>query len=67
MDYSNKPLKELLSQREVFTIFDEEFHKATWLDLSGLQDSESSISDLRADDIVPSTVLDSIESQLKSL
>ncbi len=67
MDYSNKPLKELLSQREVFTIFDEEFHKATWLDLSALQDSDSSISDLRADDIVPSSVLDSIELQLKSL
>ena len=67
MDYSNKPLKELLSQRDVFTIFDEEFHKATWLDLSALQDSDSSISDLRADDIVPSSVLDSIELQLKSL
>ena len=67
MDYSNSTLRELLSNREVFAIFDEEFHKGTWLDVTALQASESRISDLHAVGTVPADVLDRIEARLSQI
>ena len=67
MDYSRSTIGELLLNREVFAIFDEEFHKGTWLDVTALQASESRFSDLRADDIVPADVLERIEKRLAEL
>ena len=65
MDYKQIPLSELLSDRRVFGIFDEEFHKATWLDVTALLGSESTLGGLYNDGIVPPEVLDRILSRLE--
>lgn len=65
MDYKKLPLSEILREREVFVIFDEEFQKDTWLDVTALQTSESTIEDLRTDGIVPEDVLVRIETRIE--
>ncbi len=65
MQFKEIPLSELLNNREVFEIFDEEFHNATWLDASALLGSESTLVDLYADGIVPASVLDKIVAALQ--
>ena len=67
MQYNELPLKDLLSDRNVFGIFDEEFHKAGWLDVTALLDSESRVSDLYQDRTVPEEVLDRIAQRLNNL
>ena len=65
MDYKTLPLSEVLRDRDIFVIFDEEFQKDTWLDVTALQASESTIEDLRTDGIVPDAVLDRIELRIE--
>ena len=65
MDYRQVPLSELLQDRRIFAIFDEEFHKNTWLDVTALLGSESTLGGLYEDGIVPPEVLDSILKRLK--
>lgn len=67
MQYEDIPLKDLLSDRQVFGIFDEEFRDGGWLDVTALLDSESSFSDLYRDGTVPVTVLDRIKDRLADL
>ena len=67
MDYKKIPLAKLLSDRRIFGIFDEEFRKSTWLDVTGLIGSESTLGGLYDDGIVPSDVLDRIIERLKNL
>lgn len=57
-------LKDLLSNREVFQIFDEEFSGAIWLDVTALLKSESTMADLYKDNTVPKEVLDRIVARL---
>ncbi len=64
MDYKKVPLSELLSDRRIFNIFDEEFRKAKWLDVTALLGSESTLGGLYSDGIVPADVLDSIIKRL---
>ena len=65
MQISQVPLSELLKNRDIFEIFDEEFHNATWLDVTALLDSESTLEDLYRDRIVPGQVLDRIVAALR--
>lgn len=62
-----KPLKEILKNREIFNVFHTEFQKDPWLNLAGLQSSEASILDLYRDGTVPREVLDAIVARLGSL
>ena len=64
MNYRQYPLSELLQNREVIAIFDEEFQKGTWLDVTALLDSESTIDELYCDGTVPAETLDSIVARL---
>ena len=66
-DFRNKPLSELLQDRSIFHIFDEEFQKAGWLDVTALLNSESRIEDLYEDKIVPADVLDRIVEKVNAL
>lgn len=65
MDYKNIPLSEILRDRDIFVIFDEEFQKDTWLDVTALQGSDSTIEDLRSDKTVPENVLERIEKRIE--
>ncbi len=65
MQIIDMPLSVLLRQRDIFEIFDEEFHNATWLDASALLGSESTLKGLYADGIVPDAVLDRIVETLR--
>ncbi len=65
MQITDMPLSGLLRQRDIFEIFDEEFHNATWLDASALIGSESTLKGLYADKIVPDAVLDRIVATLR--
>lgn len=67
MQYDDIPLKMLLSDRQVFGVFDEEFRNGGWLDVTALMDSESCFSDLYRDDTVPAKVLDRIKQRLTEL
>ena len=67
MDFKDTPLSELLQNREIFAVFDKEFQKTSWLDLTALLRSESSIKDLYADTIVPHEVLDNVVKKLDFL
>ena len=53
MDYREYPLSELLKNRKIFAVFDEEFQKGTWLDATALLGSESTINQLYRDGTVP--------------
>ena len=64
MDYKERPLSELLQDREIFAIFDDEFQKAIWLDVTALLSSESTLQSLYADGTVPKDVLDAIEKRI---
>ncbi|MDD6351707.1 MAG: hypothetical protein PUG16_04835 [Lachnospiraceae bacterium] len=66
-DFRNKPLSELLQDRSIFHIFDEEFQKAGWLDVTALLNSESRIEDLYEDKTVPADVLDRIVERVSAL
>ena len=66
MEYKNIPIRDLLMDRRVFQIFDSEFSKSKWLNLSALQESESSIADMVADHTIPDDIMKSIEEQLSN-
>ncbi len=65
MDIMQQPLSVLLQNRDIFAVFDEEFHKATWLDVTALLSSERTLSDLYTDGIVPTAVLDEIVKRIE--
>ena len=65
MDYKQQPLSELLQNRAIFAIFDEEFQRATWLDVTALLSSESTLLDLYTDGIVSADVLDKIVKRIE--
>ena len=65
MDISKEPLSVILQDRDIFSVFDEEFQKATWLDVTALLSSESTLTDLYNDDTVPADVLDEIVNRIK--
>ena len=64
MDYREYPLSELLKNRKIFAVFDEEFQKGTWLDAAALLGSEGTINQLYRDGTVPSETLDRIVERL---
>ncbi len=64
MDFRDYPLSLLLKNRDIFAIFDEEFNKGTWLDVTALLNSESSINQLYSDDTVPAETLNRIVARL---
>lgn len=65
-DFCKLPLSELLQDRSIFHIFDEEFQKAGWLDVTALLNSESRIQDLYDDKTVPAEVLDRIVERVRT-
>ncbi len=66
MSYKTVPFSQLLQQREIFAIFDEEFRKgSTWLDASAIVHSESSIEDAYKDGTIPSDTLDAIVKRIE--
>ena len=65
MEYKKLPLSEILRKREIFVIFDEEFQKDTWLNVTALQGSDSTIEDLHTDKVVPENVLERIEARIE--
>jgi len=67
MKLQEMSLAELLSNREIFAIFDEEFHRGSWLDVTALLKSEGNLEDLYRDGSVPSEVLDRIKERLSDL
>ncbi len=67
MDYKNTPLSQLLRDREMFAIFDDEVQKATWLDVTALLSSDSTVMDLYADGTVPKEVLDAIDKRMPKI
>ncbi len=64
MDYREYPLSQLLQNRKIFDVFDEEFQKGTWLDVTALLGSDSTINQLYRDGTVPRETLDSIVQRL---
>lgn len=64
MDYREYPLSQLLKNRKIFAVFDEEFQKGTWLDAAALLGSDSTINQLYRDGTVPRDTLDSIVTRL---
>ena len=65
MDYKQMPMSELLKDRAVYSIFDDEFSKGTWLDVTGLVRSDATLMDLYNDGTVPGQVLDNIIDRLR--
>ena len=65
--YEDIPLSQLLKERQIFEIFDDEFRNEGWLDVTALIGSESSIKDLEADQTIPATVLERIKTRLAAL
>ena len=57
MNYEDMPLCELLQKPGIFEIFDDEFHKDSWLDVTVLLASDSSLKDIVADGTVPDAVV----------
>ena len=51
----------------MFAIFDDEFQKATWLDVTALLSSDSTVMDLYADGTVPKEVLDAIDKRMPKI
>ncbi len=66
MDYRQMPLSVLLRNREVFELFDAEFARGTWLDVTALLGSDCTIVDLYQDGTIPSEILDEIMKKLDS-
>jgi len=64
MDILDRPLAEILADRKIFNIFDEEFRNAGWLDVTALLKSESTFNDLYKDGTVPEAVLDRIKEKI---
>lgn len=67
MDFRNIPFSELLQDREVFGIFDEIFQKGTWLDVSALVASDSTIESSYKDGTIPESSLDEIVEKLNEI
>lgn len=67
MDYFNCSLRELLQDRDIYTIFDEEFQKKSWLDLTALLRSDGTFVGLYEDGTVPRDVLDAIADRLDKM
>ena len=66
MDILDRPLAEILVDRQIFSIFDEESRNAGWLDVTALLKSESSLNDLYRDGTVPEAVLDRIKEKISA-
>lgn len=61
MGFDEMPLSQLLQNRDVFKIFEDEFAKgSTWLDVTALLDSDSTLQDLAADHTIPQETLEAI-------
>jgi hypothetical protein len=58
------PFSKILKNRAVFDIFDQEFQKEDWLELSALLSSDCCIDDCYKDGTVPAAVLDEIVKKL---
>ena len=67
MRLKDMPLSQVLRDRTIFGIFDEEFQKEPWLDLTALLQSESSVTQIYGDDIVPREILDRVIERLDAL
>jgi len=67
MNYEDMPLSELLQKPGIFEIFDDEFHKDSWLDVTVLLASDSSLKDIVADGIVPEAVVARICKRLEPI
>ncbi len=67
MSLKELPLSELLQNREIFAIFDDEFNKEAWLDASALLKYEGTMQDLYSDGSVPEKTLDKISEKLQSI
>ncbi len=64
MEILDTPLKDVLCDRRIFSVFDDEFRDAGWLDVTVLLKSESTMADLYKDGTVPKEVLDRIQMRL---
>lgn len=67
MDFLNCSLRELLQHREIFAVFDEEFQKTSWLDVTALLRSDGTFAGLYEDGTVPRDVLDAIAVRLEDM
>ncbi|MCF0130569.1 MAG: hypothetical protein HUJ71_02515 [Pseudobutyrivibrio sp.] len=67
MSLQEYPLSQLLQNRTIFAIFDEEFAKDTWLDVTALLRSDSTIKALYSDGTVPHATLDRVVARLAAL
>lgn len=67
MKFRQLPFSQMLRSREIFSIFDEEFQKGTWLDVAALVGSESCIDDAYKDGTIPKDTLDDIVARLEQL
>lgn len=65
MELRRLPFSQILQDRKIFTIFDEEFQKGMWLDVAALVGSESSIDDAYKDGTIPEKTLDHIVARLE--
>lgn len=67
MELRRIPFSQMLQNRKIFSIFDEEFQKGTWLDVVALVGSESCIDDAYKDGTIPKATLDNIVARLEKL
>lgn len=61
------PFSQILKNRIIFDIFDQEFQKGIWLDLSALLGSDCCIDDCYRDGTIPNEILDGIVKKLEAL
>ena len=61
------PFSQILRERSIFEIFDQEFQKGTWLEISAIVGSDSSIEDCYRDGTIPDVILDRIVERLEEL
>ncbi len=62
-----QPFSRILRERAIFEIFDQEFQKETWLDISGIVGSDSCVDDCYRDGTIPAAVLDRIVKRLEGM
>lgn len=66
-DIKKKPLSEILQNREIFAIFDEEFQKEKWLDVTVLIHSDCTFEEMAADGSIPKEVVSRIDTRLDEI
>ena len=65
MQLKDCPLSQLLQNRQIFAIFDEEFSADSWLDVSALLASDATIEQLVNDGTVPEATMSRVINRLK--